>query len=245
MNLQRRYFKGKAVWIEVDHKGDPIVVGGRVPMRYQNDPSAKVYNAGLRNISDKPADVIDAEAEFEGTQKKSTREKGTKSAAPAIISAVSPEDWGPLYCSEEAPPEIAALPAPPKGVLEIHTDGACSGNPGPCGYGVVIRDGEHYRELSQYLGIGTNNIAELTAIRVALEQVEDKSKNVHLYTDSSYSIGMLTKNWKAKANQELILSIKALMKDFPNLQIFKVKGHAGHPLNERADLMATSSLDRR
>ena len=82
------------------------------------------------------------------------------------------------------------------------------------------------------------------AIKIALENVADPTRPVRIYTDSTYCIGILTQSWKAKANQELIADIKKLLPPFKDLKFIKVKGHAGHPLNERADTMATSSLNR-
>lgn len=124
--------------------------------------------------------------------------------------------------------------------ISIYTDGACSGNPGPAGSGVVVIQNEIVvHEISQYLGVATNNIAELTAIKLGLEFLKDHhSVPVTVYTDSTYSIGILTKNWKAKANVELVGSIRQLMKKFKRLKLTHVKGHSGHPGNERADLLA-------
>jgi ribonuclease HI len=124
--------------------------------------------------------------------------------------------------------------------ISIYTDGACSGNPGPAGSGVVVIQKENIvHEISKSLGVGTNNIAELTAIKLALEFLkEHHSTQVTIYTDSTYSIGILTKNWKAKANVELVGSIQKLMKPFKRLKLTHVKGHSGHPGNERADLLA-------
>jgi ribonuclease HI len=101
-----------------------------------------------------------------------------------------------------------------------------------------MRWGPYHREIYQYLGQGTNNIAELTAIKVGLEAVKNRSLPVRVYTDSQYSIGVLSGNYKVKANRELILSIRELMKGFPALTLHKVRGHAGDPLNERADELA-------
>jgi ribonuclease HI len=122
----------------------------------------------------------------------------------------------------------------------IYTDGACSGNPGPAGSGVVvIQDDTIVHEISKPLGLATNNIAELTAIKLGIEFVKDfHDTPVTLYTDSRYAIGILTMNWKAKANVELVASIRTLMEPFKRLKIVHVKGHSGHPGNERADLLA-------
>lgn len=124
--------------------------------------------------------------------------------------------------------------------ISIYTDGACSGNPGPAGSGVVVIQNDIIvYEISKSLGLATNNIAELTAIKLGIEFVKDHHDTpVTLYTDSRYAIGILTMNWKAKANVELVASIRTLMKPFKRLKIVHVKGHSGHPGNERADLLA-------
>jgi ribonuclease HI len=145
--------------------------------------------------------------------------------------------------STDVPDELAGEDFPEEGILEIYTDGACSGNPGPCGYGVVMRFGAFYREFAEYLGQGTNNIGELTAIREALAAVKERDLPVRVHTDSSYAIGVLTKGWKAKANRELIAEIKELIADFDDLEFVKVRGHAGIPLNERADTLATDVVE--
>ena len=124
--------------------------------------------------------------------------------------------------------------------VSIYTDGACSGNPGPAGSGVVVIQNDIIvHEISQSLGLATNNIAELTAIKLGIEFVRDHHDTpIILYTDSRYALGILTMNWKAKANVELVASIRKLMKPFKRLKIIHVKGHSGHPGNERADLLA-------
>lgn len=139
----------------------------------------------------------------------------------------------------------AAQAAPPADAIHVWTDGACTGNPGPAGLGVVIVDGETQKELSEYLGEGTNNIAELMAIYRGLEAVQDRKRPVYVYSDSSYSIGLLSQNWKAKANQELVEKLRALTKQFAKLQFVKVAGHAGIPLNERTDELARAAVSRR
>ena len=129
----------------------------------------------------------------------------------------------------------------------IYTDGACTGNPGPMGLGAVILVGSERTELSEFLGTGTNNIAELTAIERALQSVppERRDQLVKLHTDSSYSIGLLSKNWKAKANQELVARIRTLVAQFPRLEFVKVRGHAGIPENERCDELARRAITDR
>ena len=154
-----------------------------------------------------------------------------------------------LNAGERAPEKdktgAAATAAAPANAIHVWTDGACSGNPGPAGIGVVVIDGAEQREISEYLGEGTNNIAELTAILRGLEQIEDTARPVIVYSDSQYSIGLLTQNWKAKANQELVAKLRAKTKEFSNLKFVKVLGHSGVALNERVDYLATSAVARR
>ena len=144
-------------------------------------------------------------------------------------------------------PRTAATAGPG---TEIWTDGACSGNPGPMGIGVVILDAGKRKEISEYLGIGTNNIAELVAVERGLEVADKlgiagKDRPVRVYTDSSYSIGVLSKGWKAKANQELIARLRKRLATMPNVEFVKVAGHAGIPENERCDELATTAISRR
>lgn len=129
--------------------------------------------------------------------------------------------------------------------IHIYTDGACSGNPGPAGSGVVIiQDGKVLREISKSLGKATNNIAELTAIKIGLQLVvPNYSTEITIYTDSTYAIGILTKNWKAKANVELVSSIRKLIRSFKKLTIIHVKGHSGDPGNELADSLAVKAIE--
>lgn len=131
----------------------------------------------------------------------------------------------------------------PQRRITVYTDGACTGNPGPAGIGIVLSNGKVRRLISEYLGHATNNIAELTAIKRALEVIKSRELPIDLYTDSSYSIGVLTQGWKAKANQELIAEIKIQLLAYPRLKIHKVEGHAGVPGNEKADELARKAVE--
>ena len=123
--------------------------------------------------------------------------------------------------------------------IHVYTDGASSGNPGPSGIGIFLRYGVHEKEISQYIGIATNNIAELEAIRVGLSEIKNPELPVRFYTDSSYALGLLTLGWKPKKNQDIVKSIQNLMKKFKDLKFEKVRGHAGNEGNEMADRLAT------
>lgn len=144
--------------------------------------------------------------------------------------------------------EVGA-PAPdrnkiPDNAIHVWTDGGCVPNPGPAGIGVVIVDGKERKEISEYLGMGTNNIAELTAIVRGLESVTDRTRPVVVYSDSQYAIGLLTQNWKPKANVELVAELRALIKQFPEVRFIKVAAHTGIALNERVDQLAAAAIAR-
>ena len=145
---------------------------------------------------------------------------------------------------EPVPSSKPTSAEPPANAIHVWTDGACTGNPGPAGLGVVIIDGKERRELSEFLGMGTNNIAELMAILRGLEEVRDRERPVIVYSDSAYSIGLLSKNWKAKANVELVEKLRKLVRQFVDLRFVKVAGHAGVALNERVDELARLAVSR-
>jgi ribonuclease HI len=125
-------------------------------------------------------------------------------------------------------------------LIHLYTDGACSGNPGPAGVGVLMRYKDQERKISKYLGNATNNIAELTAVKVALEAVKNRTIPIIIYTDSQYTIGVLG-NWKAKKNVELVGEIKRLMSDFTKITFVWVRGHSGNTENEIVDKLAVSA----
>ena len=131
----------------------------------------------------------------------------------------------------------------------IHTDGACSGNPGPGGWGAILQSGEHRKELSGGEAMTTNNRMELTAAIEALEALK-KPCQVDLYTDSNYLRGGITgwiKGWKKNGwrtadkkpvkNAELWQRLDAALKPH-EVRWHWIKGHAGHAENERADQLA-------
>ena len=164
---------------------------------------------------------------------------------------VRPANVYPLTEGRAPTPKASPPPAKPKTTgsvpdcsraICIYTDGACSGNPGPAGIGIVMRYKDHEKEVSRYIGQATNNIAELEAIRTALTMVKNPRLPVVIFTDSSYALGLLTKGWKAKQNTELVADIRTRMKPFSDLHFVKVKGHAGHPDNERADRLAVAAI---
>ncbi len=155
-----------------------------------------------------------------------------------------PDDW----CVAREAGKKAKVAAPNhadyKDAWIAYTDGACTGNPGPAGCGtVVIAPGGKIRESYAYLGEATNNIAELQAIENALVATPLKEALV-LHTDSQYAIGVLTKGWKAKANTALIERIRKELTP-RKVRFVYVPGHAGVPMNERADELAREAIKTR
>jgi ribonuclease HI len=144
---------------------------------------------------------------------------------------------------------MAQAGAAPDDVVEIFTDGACSPNPGPGGWGVILRYGPHAREMHGGDPATTNNRMEMMAAIQALESLTRPSP-VHLYTDSQYLRQGITKwlaGWKRNGwvttdkkpvkNADLWRRLDAAAQRH-DVQWFWVKGHAGHPENERADALA-------
>ena len=134
-------------------------------------------------------------------------------------------------------------------MIEIYTDGASSGNPGPGGYGVILRSGTHYKELSEGYRKTTNNRMELLAVISGIESIKKTGQEIMVYSDSKYIIDSVEKKWvfnwvktgfKNKKNKDLWLRFLIVFK----LHQFKftwVKGHNGHPENERCDELAVQA----
>jgi ribonuclease HI len=127
----------------------------------------------------------------------------------------------------------------------IYTDGASQGNPGPAGVGIVMRYGDHYKLISEYIGEATSNFAELMAVKLALERIKDRSVPVRICVDSDYVCGVLAKGWKARANVELVFEIKQLLKKFRQVEFINLRGHSGIEDNETADSLAYQAIRRR
>ena len=124
--------------------------------------------------------------------------------------------------------------------IYLYTDGAASGNPGPGGYGAVLRCGDLYKELSGGFSLTTNNRMELLALIKGLEAIRWKGAQVKVFSDSTYVVNTITKGWKRKKNQDLWSRYDSIAPDF-DLMFTWVKGHAGHPENERCDALAVSA----
>lgn len=139
--------------------------------------------------------------------------------------------------------------------IEIHTDGACSGNPGPGGWGALLRYGETEKELSGGEKLTTNNRMELLAAIEAIESL-NKPCRIDLYTDSQYvqkGISEWLPNWLKRGwknakgepvkNQDLWQRLNTATKSH-QIEWHWVKGHSGHPENERVDNLARLATDK-
>ncbi|MBK9069675.1 MAG: ribonuclease HI [Myxococcales bacterium] len=225
MPWQRYLLRDQEVFAQVSADGVLVTDGsGRVEIVYKLAPGAKSYRASAGNL----APVVGAPVQ--------AVDLGTSGASAGGASARG-------AAAKSAP---AKLPA---NAIAVWTDGACTGNPGPAGIGVVVIDGDKTIEASEYLGDGTNNIAELTAIarglQIVRDQLGDVARPIAVYSDSAYAIGLLSKQWKAKANVELVAAIRELLAAFADVHFVKVAGHAGVPLNERCDALARQAVSRR
>jgi len=218
--------RGKRVYARADARGELAADGGRVEIRYK-PTDGRAYRAGVRNL-----EVVDA----------TPLPDDTCAEADPVASSKGGKKAGAKRGSKKVDKTNAKPPpAPREGEIVAYTDGACSGNPGPAGLGVVVLAGAERIERFEYLGRATNNVAELTAIERALEEIGDREAIV--YTDSQYAIGVLQKGWKAKANKELIAGIKVALAGCPKVRLAYVPGHAGIDLNERADELARRAVE--
>ncbi len=134
-------------------------------------------------------------------------------------------------------------------MIRIYTDGAAQGNPGPGGYGVILKYNEHVKELSEGFRLTTNNRMELLAVIKGLEAIKKPGIPVTIYSDSQYVVKAVEQGWlwnwekknfAAKKNADLWRRYIPLHKKFkPKFQW--VRGHAGHVENERCDYLAVKA----
>ena len=133
--------------------------------------------------------------------------------------------------------------------VNIYTDGACSGNPGPGGYGVILEFNGHRKELSEGFRKTTNNRMELLAVIKGLEALTKEGLEVDIYSDSKYVVdavqlkwvfGWQKKGFAGKKNPDLWAQFLRLYPKF-KIKFIWIKGHAGHPENEICDQLAVKS----
>jgi ribonuclease HI len=214
-------------WIEATLRGQRVLArarddgkladeSGRVEIRYK-PTDAKAYRAAARNLE-------------------------VAEGAPLL-----PDDTCATVVAPGSAPRVAKTPtyAVPADAWIAYTDGACSGNPGPAGSGVVlVVPGGKTHEGFEYLGQATNNVAELTAILRAVEWIPADGRAIVVHTDSQYAIGVLQKGWKAKANGELVAHARRVVAE-RRAKLVYVPGHKGVLLNERADELAREAVSTR
>ncbi len=208
--------RGQRVLARARADGALAVEGGRVEIRYRpND--GRAYRAAAGNLQVAP---------------------GAQLLADETCSSINTERVPPAGGPQDLRQHVSDRWC-------AYADGACSGNPGPAGCGVVLvsPDGKMH-EGFEYLGEATNNIAELTAILRALEWTPSSATGLTVHTDSQYSIGVLQRGWKAKANQELVRLAKESVTE-RRAHLVYVPGHRGVPLNERADELARKAVETR
>jgi ribonuclease HI len=224
-----KMLRGQRVLARCTDDGKLVVEDGRVEIRYK--PSdGRAYRAGERNLESISGGEILPDDHCAPAGEPPPK-KDTKLEAKSKEARVAQHH------------EAAAKS---KAEVIVFADGACSGNPGPAGLGVAIFEGAvKKRELSEFLGIGTNNIAELTAILRAAEALDGDARAIEIRTDSSYAIGVLTKGWKAKANPELVAKTKVALGKLARVHLTYVPGHAGVAGNELADALAVAAVQSR
>jgi ribonuclease HI len=134
-------------------------------------------------------------------------------------------------------------------MINIYTDGASSGNPGPGGFGVILQSGKHYKEISEGYRKTTNNRMELLAVITGLESIKKSGQDIMVYSDSKYIIDSVDKKWvfnwvrtnfKGKKNKDLWLRFLEVFKKH-QIRFTWVKGHNGHLENERCDELAVEA----
>ena len=223
MKWLRMLFKHKIkVYAAVeDGSCTPVERDGKIPYRYQNKTSAQEYLAMRSNLTLIPgAEPVDLE------------EDTTEVKPPT-----------PRHVPVTEAPALKAADVIPPNTIVVYTDGGASPNPGPAGAGILLMFGKHCLEIWEYLGKSTNNVAELTAILRALENIKNKSLPILIYSDSKSAIGVLTGTMKATKNQDLIAQVRAEMQKCPNLQLLKVKAHIGIQHNEHVDKLVALARD--
>lgn len=131
----------------------------------------------------------------------------------------------------------------------LYTDGASSGNPGPGGYGIVLKCGGYCKEISGGFSLTTNNRMELLAVIKGLEAINWDNAEVHVWSDSSYVVKAINEgwleNWRRRGfarvkNPDLWLRLSPLLSRH-RVAFHWIRGHAGHPENERCDALAVAA----
>lgn len=234
----RATLRGQRIYARAGADGKLAIEGGKVEVRYKpND--GRMYQAMAANLTGVeaqllPDDTCGPASKPEPKASGSGEAGGTAGTAKKVAAKRTKSTTG------SGPPAPVAA-----GSLVAYTDGACTGNPGPAGVGVVVLLPTGRVEISEYLGEGTNNIAELTAVWRAVQEAAALDAPLVVHTDSQYAIGVLSKGWKAKANTELIMAIRETLRTRGKTSFVYVRGHSGIPLNERCDELAREAIKTR
>lgn len=137
-------------------------------------------------------------------------------------------------------------------VIYLYTDGAASGNPGPGGYGIVLKCGDARKEISGGFALTTNNRMELLAVIKGLEAIKWENAVVEVFSDSTYVVKAINegwldnwvrKGWKKVKNPDLWQEFLPLFHSH-RVTFHWLKGHAGHPENERCDRLAVAAYSQ-
>ena len=135
----------------------------------------------------------------------------------------------------------------------LYTDGSSRGNPGPGGYGVVLKYGSYRKEPSQGFTLTTKNRMELLGVIEGLKAIKKREIPVKIYSDSSYVVNAVNNGWlkswvskdlSKKKNSDLWGLFLNVSQTFSSLEFIWIKGHAGHPENERCDRLAVEASQR-
>ena len=235
-------FKAGKVWAEADEKGRPIERVGKVIFAYKKGYK-RTYSTSADRLSvieggqhEQGAEAVAPSANPGGGAASRRPTKSTAGKAGAGKGKGKDEEFFGGTSAEASDPQA----------IHLWSDGACSGNPGPAGAGTVLLYGDHRREISTFLGEGTNNVAELWAVLQGLEALRQPvSRTLAVHTDSKYVIGVLARGWKGKANADLIARIRGRLAGLPRVIWHWVRGHEGVELNERCDLLARQAIESR
>lgn len=251
MFWSRATFKGQRVWAQVDAEGAPVVDGGRISVRYSDKAGATVYQAGASRVEPgggKPVELPDGAAAADSPAPASSPKPATRPTSSGRASGFGSAGTRTVAQATAAKAAATHAVAATAHAIQCFTDGACTGNPGPAGAGLVMKfpDGTTV-ERSRALGFGTNNIGELAAIEMALDELAaasvDPTAPVVVFSDSQYARGVLSLGWKAKANVELIAQIRTKLRARPGVSLQWVAGHVGLAENERADALAGRGVE--
>ncbi len=184
--------------------------------------------------------------------------KGYQKERPGSTYSVfnrMPAKIPPIKTAEKKPGQMTVNES---SSITIYTDGSALGNPGPGGYGVVMLIDGANLELSEGYRHTTNNRMEMMAVISALETLEDTDRPIKIHSDSKYTLDGITKGWarnwrkkgwkkgdgKPAKNPDLWERMLNLVDRFQDLSFQWVKGHAGDPLNERADELANGAAQK-